>query len=103
VFLNTTNPQDPYNAPYSVLAIVNTTNGALRLVHAARFVTTEDVGWARWLPGGNRLIAGAEGGSCMVDATTLAVRPFSIFGSAGEDINASGGINFSATVLPARN
>jgi hypothetical protein len=103
VFLNTTNPQDPYNPPYSELAIVNTTTGALQLVHAARFVTTEDVGWARWLPGGNRLITGAKGGSYAVDATTLAARPFSFFGSAGEDINASGDINFSATVLPAHN
>ena len=100
VFLNTTNPQDPYNAPHSVLAIVNTRTGAPRLVPAARLVTTEDVGWARWLPGGNRLIAGAEGGSYAVDAVTLATRPFS-FGSPGDDINSSGDINFSATILPA--
>jgi hypothetical protein len=100
VFLNTTNPHDSYNAPHSVLAIVNTRTGAPRLVPAARLVTTEDVGWARWLPGGNRLIAGAEGGSYAVDAVTLATRPFS-FGSPGEDINSSGDINFSATILPA--
>jgi hypothetical protein len=103
VFLNTTNPQDPYNSPYSMLAIINTKAGSLRLVHAARLVTTEDVGWARWLPGGNRLIVGAEGGSYAVDAVTLAARPLSFLGSAGEDINSSGDINFSATILPARN
>jgi hypothetical protein len=103
VFLNTTNPQDPYNSPHSELAIADTGTGSLRLVHAARLVTTEDVGWARWLPGGNRLIVGAEGGSYAVDAVTLAARPFSFLGTPGEDINSSGDINFSATILPARN
>jgi hypothetical protein len=103
VFVNTTNPQDPYNAPNSVLAIVNTRTGALQLVRAARLVTTEDAGWARWLPGGSRLIAGAQAGSYAVDAATLAARPFYFFGPPGEDINSSGDINFSATVLPARN
>lgn len=101
VFVNTTNPQDPYNSPYSVLAIVNTRTGALRLVRAARLVTTEDVGWARWLPGGNQLIVGAEAGSYAVNALTLAARPFSFFGSPGQDIETSGDINFSATILPA--
>jgi hypothetical protein len=100
VFLNTTNPQDPYREPHSVLAIINTRTGTPRLLPAARLVTTEDVGWARWLPGGNRLIVGAERGSYAVDAVTLASRPFS-FGSAGDDINSSGDINFSATILTA--
>jgi len=77
VMLNTTNPQDPYRTPYSVLAIVDTRTGAVRLVRAARLVTTEDVGWARWLPGGNQLIVGAEAGSYAVNATRLAARPFS--------------------------
>jgi hypothetical protein len=101
VFVNTSNPQDPANAPYSVLAIVNARTGALRLVRAARLVTTEDVGWARWLPGTNQLIAGAEAGSYAVDAGTLAARPFSFLGFPGQDINTSGDINFSATVLTA--
>jgi hypothetical protein len=92
VFLNATNPQDPYREPISELAIVNTRTGALRLVRAARLGTYEDVGWARWLPGGHRLIVGAEVGSYAVDADTLSVRAFS-FGP-GNDIN------FSATVLP---
>ena len=100
VFLNTANPQDPYNTPHSVLAIVNIRTGTLRLVPAASLVTTEDVGWARWLPGGNRLIIGAEGGSYAVDAVTLATRPFS-FVSNGEDIITSGDINFSAIILTA--
>jgi hypothetical protein len=100
VFVNTTNPQDPYTTPYSVLGIVNTRTGALRLVHATHLVTTEDVGWARWLPAGNRLIAGAEAGSYAVNAVTLAARPFSFSGSPRRDIENSGDINFSATVLP---
>jgi hypothetical protein len=92
VFLNTTNPQDPYHEPLSELAIVNTRTGALQLVRATRLGTYEDVGWARWLPGGHRLIVGAETGSYAVDAETLSVRALS-FGS-GNDIN------FSTTVLP---
>jgi hypothetical protein len=99
VFVNTTNPQDPYSMPYSMPAIVNTRTGALRLVQAARLVTSENVGWARWLTDGTRLIVGAEGGSYAVDAVTLAARPFSFFGSAGEGLESSGDINFSATVL----
>jgi hypothetical protein len=92
VFLNTTNPRDPYHEPISEPAIVNTRTGALQLVRAARLGTYEDVGWARWLPGGHRLIVGAEVGSYAVDAESLSVRAFS-FGP-GNDIN------FSATVLP---
>ena len=100
VFVNTSNPQDPYATPYSVLGIVNTRTGALRLVHATHLVTTEDVAWARWLPAGNRLIAGAEAGSYAVNAVTLAARPFSFSGSPRRDIENSSNINFSATVLP---
>jgi hypothetical protein len=102
VFLNTTNPHDSGSLPYSVLAIVSTRTGTLRLVPAARLVTTEDVGWARWLPGTNRLIAGAEAGTYAVDAVTRAARPFSFSGFPSTDINSSGDINFSATLLPAR-
>ncbi len=92
VFLNTTNPQDPYHEPLSELAIVNTRTGALQLVGAARLGTYEDVGWARWLPGGHWLIVGAEVGSYAVDTATLSVRAFS-FGPVND-------INFSATALP---
>ena len=63
----------------------------LRLVRAARLGTYEDVGWGRWLPGGNQLIVGAEQGSYAVDAVTLSARPLSL--APGSDIN------FSATVL----
>ena len=100
VFLNTTDPQDPYRLPYSELGIASTGTGVLRLVPAVRLVTTEDVAWARWLPGG-RLLAGAESGSYAVNTQTLAARPFSFSGSPGQDIMSSGDINFSATVLRA--
>ncbi len=92
VFLNTTNPRDPDREPISELAIVNTRTGALQLVRDARLGTYEDAGWARWLPGGHRLIAGAEEGSYAVDTSTLSVRALSL--APGNDIN------FSATVLP---
>ena len=101
VFLNTTSPQDPHITPYSALAIVNSRTGALRLVRGARLVTTEDVGWARWLPGGKRLIAGAESGSFTIDAVRLTARPFSFSGSPGQDVENSGDVNFSATILPS--
>jgi hypothetical protein len=89
VFLNTTNPRDPYREPISDLVIVNTRTRTVQLVTTARLGTYEDAGWARWLPGGHQLIAGAETGSYAVDARTLKVKAL------------GGGINFSATILPA--
>jgi hypothetical protein len=84
----------------SELAIVNTRTGTLRLVAAARLGTTEDAGWARWLPGGKRLLAGALSESYVVDAKTLAARPFFFFpGRADHDIMDTPDINFSAVVI----
>ena len=73
VFLNTTNPQDPSHGPVlrAGRGDFNTRAGTLRLVRAARFGTYEDAGWARWLPGSHRLIAGAKAGKLRVDADTL--------------------------------
>jgi hypothetical protein len=73
--------------------LIDTRTGTFRLVRAARLGSYEDVGWARRLPGGHRLIVGAEAGSYAVDADTLAVRALSF--APGNDIN------FSATVLAA--
>jgi hypothetical protein len=92
VFLNTTNPQDASREPVSEPAVINTRTGGLRLVRTAHLGTYEDAGWARWLPGGHRLIVGAEAGSYAVDADTLSARPLSF--APGADIN------FSATLLP---
>jgi hypothetical protein len=84
----------------SELAIVSTRTGTLRLVTAARLRTTEDAGWARWLPGGKRLLAGALSVSYAVDAKTLAARPFFFFpGRADHDIMDTPDINFSAVVI----
>jgi hypothetical protein len=77
----------------SQLAIVNTGTGAVRLVPGTLLYTTEDAFWAVWLPGNERILAGAVGSAYAVDARTLAVRPFAFVPSAD---------GFSAVVLPAR-
>jgi hypothetical protein len=92
-------------ANQSELAIVSTGTAAVRLVPAAHLLTQEDAGWAAWLPGGQRLLAGALLYSYAVDLKTLAARPFFFLPGAasrygGHDIMNSGDINFSVTVLP---
>jgi hypothetical protein len=77
----------------SQLAIVNTSTGAARVVPGTALNTTEDAFWAIWLPRGQRILAGAVGSAYVVDPRTLAVRPFTFFGSSTD--------GFSATVLPA--
>jgi hypothetical protein len=78
----------------SRLAIVSTSTGAVRLVPGTTLFTTEDAFWAVWLPGSQRILAGAVGSAYAVDARTLAARPFTFFPSS-ED-------GFSAVALPAR-
>ena len=77
----------------SQLAIVNTGTGAVRLVRGTVLYTTEDAFWAMWLPGSERILAGAIGSAYVVDARTLAVRPLAYFPSPD---------GFSAVVLPNR-
>lgn len=77
----------------SRLALVNTSTGAVRVVPGTALHTTEDAFWAIWLPGGQRILAGAVGSAYAVDPRTLAVRPFTFFGSSAD--------GFSATVLSA--
>jgi len=93
VFVNITNPHDPAREPVSEPAILNTRTGTLRLAAAARLGTYEDAAWARWLPGGRQLLAGAEQGSYAINAATLAASPLPFAPGSG--------INFSATILPA--
>jgi hypothetical protein len=76
----------------SELAIVSTRTGVVRLVPGTKLYTTEDAFWAVWLPGSERILAGALGSAYAVDARTLAVRPFTFFPSTD---------GFSAIVLPA--
>jgi hypothetical protein len=93
VFVNITNPDDPAREPVSEPAILDTRTGTLRLAATARLGTYENAAWARWLPDGRQLLAGAEQGSYAINAATLAAStlPFT----------PGSGINFSATILPA--
>jgi WD40 repeat protein len=77
----------------SQLAIVDTSTGALRLVPGTALDTTEDAFWSIWLPGSQRILAGAVGSAYVADARTLAVRRFTYFDSSTD--------GFSAVVLPA--
>jgi hypothetical protein len=83
-----------YSNGLSRLAIVDTRTGAVRLVPGAALDTTEDAFWAIWLPDSQQILAGALGSAYLVDARTLAVRPFTYFGSSTD--------GFSAVVLPVR-
>jgi hypothetical protein len=78
----------------SRLAIVDTSTGAVRVVPGTSLYTTEDAFWAIWLPGSQRVLAGALESAYIVDARTMTVRPFAFFGSSTD--------GFSAVVLPAR-
>jgi hypothetical protein len=91
----------------SELAIIDVSAGVVHLVPAASLVTQEDAGWILWLPGGQRLLAGAASYSYAVDASTAAARPFFFFPQAGDGPNAdhdimdTPDINFSAVLIPA--
>ncbi len=87
---------------HSELALINTRTGTLRLVRAARLITQEDAGWVLWLPGGQRLLAGALLYSYAVDTRTLAARPFFFFPGNEHDIMTSPDVNFSAVIIPGR-
>jgi hypothetical protein len=90
-------------ANQSELAIADTRTGALRLIGAARLETQEDSGWIVWLPGGQRLLAGALLYSYAADAQTLAARPFFFFPSQStHDIMNSPDVNFSAVLITGR-
>ncbi len=78
------------------LAIADAATGALRVISAARYPVGEDLGWARWLPGGKQLIVIGADGPYLVDTQTLGTRAYS-FGRHGAQ-----SINFSATVIPPR-
>ncbi|HEY2076924.1 MAG TPA: hypothetical protein VGH53_11350 [Streptosporangiaceae bacterium] len=90
----------------SMVAIVSTGTGTVHPVPAARLETQEDAGWILWLPGGNRLLAGALLDSYAVDAQTYGSRPFFFYPQKAEarmppqNIMDMPGINFSAVLLP---
>jgi hypothetical protein len=87
---------------HSELALISTRTGMLRVVRAAKLETQEDAGWVLWLPGGQRLLAGALLYSYAVDSKTLAARPFFFFPGNEHDFMTSPDINFSAVIIPGR-
>jgi WD40 repeat protein len=74
------------------LALVDPATGSLRLARMPAIPLGLDYGWARWLPGGGRLIAGALAGGYLVDATTLTASPHG---------SPPASINYTAVVIPA--
>ncbi|MDE3132947.1 MAG: hypothetical protein KGL15_02660, partial [Acidobacteriota bacterium] len=76
VYVNTDNPSDSFSTPRSELAIVKTATGALRLEPKVKLITEEDAAWATWLPSGRQLLTGALSATYLVDAHSLAARPF---------------------------
>jgi hypothetical protein len=79
----------------SVLAIASTRTGAVRLVRRVAVDTTEDAYWSLWLPGGQRLLTGAEGAGLAVNTRNLTARQFPLFTGPGE----TGSTGFSAVVV----
>jgi hypothetical protein len=57
------------------LALLDPATGVLRFARAPSVALGMDYGWARWLPGGSALIAGAGPGGVLVSARTLTARP----------------------------
>jgi hypothetical protein len=70
------------------LALVDLATGTLRVVPGVRLVLGADIAWARWLPGGTSLVAGAATGvSYLVDAAALSAQPLIVRGRGAEDVN----------------
>lgn len=76
------------------LAIADTATGALRILAPAKFTVGEDIGWARWLPGGNQVIVIGADDPYLVNTRTLSVR------SLGFVHHGAQSINFSVIVIP---
>jgi hypothetical protein len=89
VFVNVT-PQA--GGQTAELAIVSVATGAIRLVPQVKMTVGEDTDWVRWLPGGRTLVAQGND-DYLVNAATLAARPFQFTGN-GQDVN------YSAELLP---
>jgi hypothetical protein len=78
------------------LAIADTATGALRIVASAHYPVGEDIGWARWLPGGNQLIVIGADDPYLISTQTLSAR------SLGFVHRGAQSINFSVIVIPHR-
>ncbi len=73
------------------LVIASTGVGGVRLVPGVRMTIGADADWIRWLPGSTTLVTQANR-DYLVNATTLAARPFHFTGAAPS-------INFSAELI----
>jgi hypothetical protein len=71
------------------LALASTGSGALRMVAGVRLTVGEDLGWARWLPGGRQLLVEGSGHEYLVVAATLSARPVSFTRDGAWDPNYS--------------
>ena len=70
------------------LAIVDLATGAVRIAPRLSLPLGMDIAWARWLPGGAHLIAGAATGTTyLVDTATLSARPLVVAPGPGADVN----------------
>jgi hypothetical protein len=77
------------------LAIVDLATGAVRIAPRLRLPLGMDIAWARWLPGGADLIAGAATGTTsLVDTATLSARPLA------ETPGSAADINYTAAIVP---
>jgi hypothetical protein len=72
------------------------------MARGPRLALGMDFAWARWLPGGTHLIAGAGTGPYLVDPATLSAKPLFFTRGHGHNIGNGQDINFTAAVLPLR-
>jgi len=101
-FVNIDSPSDPFSAPHSELALIDTATGTLRLDPKVKIVTSEDAAWALWLPPGPQLLTGAISATYLVNAHSLATRPMYFDGADTrlDSIMNSPDLNFSTLVVP---
>jgi len=75
------------------LALIDLATGELRIARMRAMPLGLDYGWARWLPGGTRLIAGTLTGY-VIDAATLSARPLH-----ARNQSSTAAINYTAVVI----
>jgi len=80
------------------LALIDTATGALRLTSRPALPIGMDIGWARWLPGGGRLIAGTSTGY-LFDSATLEATPL-VAAAASARAAGSLDVNYTTAVVP---
>ena len=80
------------------LALIDTATGALRLASRPALPIGMDIGWARWLPGGGRLIAGTSNGY-LFDSATLMATPL-VAATASTHAAGSLDVNYTTAVVP---